>query len=343
MHGSPLRKQRLAVLARDSRTFEVICIAAIIVALFASYVWAQKNVKIEVDGQVISVATTATTVAGVLEAAGIKLHERDVTLPGLNETIRDGTVIVVKRAVSLSVVADKKTWKVKTSRETVGEVLEELGLVIGPRDEVSHGLAARVVDGMVIRIVRVTEKRQVKQVTIPFKEEVRKDRNMDRGRTRVLAEGREGLKEQEILVTYKDGKPVSKKVVSERVISRPVKRVVAVGMRKPLRTLTTSRGTYRYRDSHVMLATAYEPGPTSCGRYADGYTSIGLKAQYGVVAVDPDVIPLRTRLYIEGYGLAIAGDTGSAIQGNRIDLCFNTLEEALRFGRRRVRVYLLEP
>ncbi|HHV61302.1 MAG TPA: DUF348 domain-containing protein [Firmicutes bacterium] len=343
MHGSPLRKRWLAVFAHDSRTFEVVCIAAIIVALFASYVWAQKNVKIEVDGQVVSIATTATTVAGVLEAAGIQLHERDVTLPGLDDTIRDGTVIVVKRAVSLTVAADKKTWKVKTSRETVGDVLRELGLAIGPKDKVSHDLAARVTDGMAIRIIRVTEKRQVKQVKIPFKEEVRKDRNMDRGRTRVLVEGKEGLKEQEILVTYEDGRPVSQKVVSERVVSKPVNRVVAVGVRKPLRTLTTSRGTYRYRDSRLMLATAYEPGPASCGKYADGYTSIGLKAQYGIAAVDPDVIPLRTRLYIEGYGPAIAGDTGSAIQGNRIDLCFNTLEEALRFGRRRVRVYILEP
>jgi 3D (Asp-Asp-Asp) domain-containing protein len=60
------------------------------------------------------------------------------------------------------------------------------------------------------------------------------------------------------------------------------------------------------------------------------------------VAVDPRVIPLRSRLYVEGYGLAIAGDTGRAIKGNRIDLGFNTYREAMRFGRRSVIVHILE-
>jgi 3D (Asp-Asp-Asp) domain-containing protein len=92
----------------------------------------------------------------------------------------------------------------------------------------------------------------------------------------------------------------------------------------------------------IMEATAYDPGPISCGKYADGYTAIGMKAEKGVVAVDPRVIPMRTRLYVEGYGLAIAADTGGAIKGNRIDLCFPTYQEALRYGRRTVKVYLLD-
>jgi 3D (Asp-Asp-Asp) domain-containing protein len=73
----------------------------------------------------------------------------------------------------------------------------------------------------------------------------------------------------------------------------------------------------------------------------DGTTSIGLRAGYGVVAVDPELIPLRSVLYIEGYGRAIAGDVGSAIKGRRIDLGFEKAREAYRFGRRVVRVYIL--
>ena len=69
---------------------------------------------------------------------------------------------------------------------------------------------------------------------------------------------------------------------------------------------------------------------------------IGLKAGPGIIAVDPRVIPMRTKVYVEGYGYAIAGDVGSAIKGNRIDVCFNTVREALNFGRRRVRIYILE-
>jgi 3D (Asp-Asp-Asp) domain-containing protein/peptidoglycan hydrolase CwlO-like protein len=88
----------------------------------------------------------------------------------------------------------------------------------------------------------------------------------------------------------------------------------------------------------TMEATAYsalEPGLTDT-------TASGLKAQRGVVAVDPGVIPLGTRLHVEGYGYAIAADTGSAIKGNRIDLCFNTLEEVYAYGRRTVRVEILD-
>ncbi len=89
----------------------------------------------------------------------------------------------------------------------------------------------------------------------------------------------------------------------------------------------------------TMVATAYsprEPGLTEA-------TASGMRATKGVVAVDPRVIPLGTRLHVEGYGNCIAGDTGSAIKGNRIDLCFDTLEEMNAFGGyRTVRVEILD-
>ena len=62
----------------------------------------------------------------------------------------------------------------------------------------------------------------------------------------------------------------------------------------------------------------------------------------GVVAVDPSVIPLGTHLYVEGYGYAVAGDTGGNIRGRRVDLCYNTYDEAIRFGRQQVRVFILD-
>ena len=92
----------------------------------------------------------------------------------------------------------------------------------------------------------------------------------------------------------------------------------------------------------IMVATAYDPGPRSCGRYASGWTAIGMRAGKGVVAVDPSVIPLGTRLYIEGYGPAVAGDVGRAIKGRRIDLGYGTYREAIAWGRRTVRVYVLD-
>ena len=100
----------------------------------------------------------------------------------------------------------------------------------------------------------------------------------------------------------------------------------------------TSRGALRYTNVMVMEASAYLPtdGGGSC------VTATGLPAQHGVVAVDPDVIPLGTRLYIPGYGLAIAADTGGMIEGDMIDLCMEDYDDCIQFGRRDIDVYILE-
>ncbi len=99
-----------------------------------------------------------------------------------------------------------------------------------------------------------------------------------------------------------------------------------------------SRGIPRYRAAYTMRASAYLP---SDGGGA-GITATGMAARRGVVAVDPNVIPLGSRLYIPGYGEAIAADTGGAIVGNTIDLCMESYDEAIQFGRRSVEVYVLE-
>lgn len=96
-----------------------------------------------------------------------------------------------------------------------------------------------------------------------------------------------------------------------------------------------SRGSIR------MLATAYCPCSSCCGSNS-GSTATGLPAGKGVVAVDPRVIPLGTKLYISEYGEAIAGDTGGSIVGQRIDLGFNSHSEALAWGKGWVVVEVIE-
>jgi 3D (Asp-Asp-Asp) domain-containing protein/peptidoglycan hydrolase CwlO-like protein len=92
-----------------------------------------------------------------------------------------------------------------------------------------------------------------------------------------------------------------------------------------------------------MVATAYYAfGKGGNDINGNGITATGLQAGKGIVAVDPSFIPLGTRLFIEGYGIALAADTGGWIKGNRIDLCFNTLEECFRYGRRRIYVYPIQ-
>ncbi|MEO6912399.1 MAG: 3D domain-containing protein, partial [Candidatus Baltobacteraceae bacterium] len=98
-----------------------------------------------------------------------------------------------------------------------------------------------------------------------------------------------------------------------------------------------SKTSYTAAGAVRMVATAYTAGCSGCS----GITATGYRAGHGIVAVDPRFIPLGSRLYIPGYGVAIAGDTGGAIRGNRIDLGFNSLSDAIQFGRRNVVVYRL--
>ena len=106
----------------------------------------------------------------------------------------------------------------------------------------------------------------------------------------------------------------------------------------PEEVVETPQGYIAYSQMMGMEATAYLPTDGS----AEGLTAMGIPATYGIVAVDPDIIPLGTRVYIPGYGEALAADTGGAIQGYRIDLCMEDYGEAMDFGRRNVTVFVLK-
>jgi 3D (Asp-Asp-Asp) domain-containing protein len=149
-----------------------------------------------------------------------------------------------------------------------------------------------------------------------------------------------------------DGEPgtVTKTLEVTRVLNRVIKRRVLKEVRNSGQDtiilmgrggFQQSRGAFYRRAVKRMLATAYDPSPATIGRGATGRTYTGRIARFGVVAVDPRVIPLGTLLYVEGYGFAIAADIGSAIKGNRIDLCYASKRKADAYGSKYVRVHIL--
>jgi 3D (Asp-Asp-Asp) domain-containing protein len=190
---------------------------------------------------------------------------------------------------------------------------------------------------MAIRVLRVVEKVMVKKEAVDFRIVRRPSRLMRPGVVRTLQAGSPGQRQRIYRVVFKNGTPVSRSLIHEEVVVRPKDQIVLVGDR----TLS-SRGYFTSRSVMHMHATGYDPGPRSCGPRSNGYTATGMKAGYGVVAVDPKCIPLGTRLYIEGYGFAVAGDVGRAIKGHRIDLGFDTYSSAMRFGRKHVSVHILQ-
>lgn len=233
---------------------------------------------------------------------------------------------------------DGRRLHLKTRRPTIIDVLEKARVRLGPLDEVWPPLYSPVYDGQTITVARVTVREESVVEELPYRTVVRRTRSRWQRYPILKQHGQAGRVQSEYRVVYRDGKPVRRTLLSRRVLEGSVTRIVEV----PANRVLSSRGALGGRRVLQMIATAYDPGPKSCGPRATGRTCIGLRAGHGVVAVDPRHIPLRTRLYIEGYGYAIAGDVGSAIKGNRIDLGYATRREALRFGRRRVTVYVLD-
>ena len=162
-------------------------------------------------------------------------------------------------------------------------------------------------------------------------------RSVGLGRIVKANDGKDGSVTKVFKVTKVDGKVVSKDLIREE-------KVPAVNAKFHIGSggYQSSRGASSFKKVKTlrMNASAYEPGVASNGRWA-GTTTLGVTPRYGIVAVDPRVIKLGTLLYVEGYGFAYAADTGSAIKGNRIDLCFATNAQCNRFGRQAVTVHVL--
>lgn len=163
-----------------------------------------------------------------------------------------------------------------------------------------------------------------------------------RGSVKKQNDGKDGQVVKTYTQIYIDGKLAEERLnTTERV--EPVAATFVMG---PHGYQVSRGGTYTRNRVVTMKSTAYTPS-AGRGSKATYRTATGRKAQYGVVAVDPKVIPLHTLVFVEGYGFAVAADTGGAIKGNIVDVCLATEKECRNWGRREVQVHVfrekLEP
>lgn len=296
-----------------------------------------KTVRIKVDGQTITLQTRALTVQGALEEAGVVLQKADgYELVGEEEKLNDGATIEVTRAMPVKVWKAGRTTEYTIGRKTVRDVLNAVG-VDYKGFQVYPGLDTEVTPDMTIHIISPTNKLTTETRDIPYEVEMRNNDNLPRGRQNVISPGQNGQEK----VTYREIKVGSETVRQElnrEVLSEPVPEIVEVGTGNNLNMIETSRGFVRYRSARTVEASAYTMAEGS----GTGLTSTGVVPYHGVVAVDPDVIPYGTRMYIPGYGFAMAADCGGAINGNTIDLFMEDYGDAISWGRRDVTVYFLE-
>lgn len=300
----------------------------------AAHAHLPRYVAVSTDYGLLTVRTYGTTVAEALRDGRIEVRPEDRILPAPEARLARGMTIRIRWAFPVLLTADGRQRWVLTAAPTVGQFLAEAGVSVRPGDRVHPGLDAALRHGARVRVVRIETRVVSRAESLPYARITSPDPALPRGVTRVVSAGRPGLRIRRVAVTTADGVVVARKLVGAVTVRPPQDLIIHVGTRP----LIASRGEFAGKEYIYVEATGYAPWH---GRGVSGTTAIGLKAGYGVVAVDPDLIPLRSVLYIEGYGRAIAGDVGSAIKGRRIDLGFNTAREAYRFGRRVVRVYIL--
>jgi 3D (Asp-Asp-Asp) domain-containing protein len=178
---------------------------------------------------------------------------------------------------------------------------------------------------------------RTERVVLPFSTSYKTSREVAAGEERIVTPGKQGFVERTFEVTLFQDKFAGRQLVKV-VRQEPVNRVVLRGV-DGFSLPEGARGRYVRARTLTMVATAYD-----CSRRSNGgstRTATGEKLREGIVAVDPDVIPLGTVLYISGYGMAIASDTGGSIHGHRIDVCFESRSKVNEWGRRSVTVQVL--
>jgi 3D (Asp-Asp-Asp) domain-containing protein len=183
-------------------------------------------------------------------------------------------------------------------------------------------------------ILAYEEKFIIQDEEMPFDSEQKIDTNLVPGQIRVISQGVNGVKRSVWLLTVIGDQEIKREVVSSQVLNKPVKKIIATN---PI-TVTATRK--QALSSELVPKEEFEVESTAY-TFTGNNTATGISPRVGIVAVDPRFIPLGTKLYIEGYGYAVAADTGGAIKGKRIDVFLNSIKECVAWGRRRVKVYIL--
>ena len=336
------------------------------------------KVLLTIDGETEEYHTTAETVGEFFQKEGLEFSKHDEITQNNAEDIRDNIEIEVEKAFPVVVKNGKddeeKLWT--TGGGTVKELLKENDISYEKKDKIKPGLKKKVKEDMEISITKVKKEEEKEEESIPFETEEEEDSSLEKGKTETKQEGKEGTVVKTYEVTYENDKEVKRKEIDEKVVEEEQNEIIAVGTKEepkpepkkekkseeksetkseensepkaePTKSSADSSDDSSSSESSsggkemTMEATAYGPDCSGCSGVSA--TGMNLKdSSAKVIAVDPSVIPLGSRVWVEGYGEAVAGDTGGAIKGNRIDVLYPSESEAGSWGRKSVNVKVLD-
>lgn len=310
-----------------------------------------RQITINDNGTKKDVWSTKANVADLLKDENITTRPQDVLNVALDTKLKNGLEVNINRAIQLSLQNGAKKDTVWTTKTKVSDLLAEKNIKLDQDDRVSPAKDSNLKEKMTVEVTYVNSKAEKKNEQVKFVTVYKEDDSLNKGVEKVVQEGKNGKKVVEYKVTFENGKEKKRDVIKENVTSNKTDKVVVRGTKEkvvatPVSNVSTSSATSSSSSSasstpsggktYKMESTAYSGGGTTA-------YGINLSANPGlkVIAVDPRIIPLGSKVWVEGYGEAIAGDTGGAIKGNIVDVYFPNESQCYSWGRRMVTVKVL--
>lgn len=295
---------------------KIICVTIILILISGIGVMAVnedlKDVKIVLqNGYEMTALTSKAIVSDILEENNIVLEDNQKTIPDLNEQITSG------QSIKITDKSYNEVQIAKISEEGAKTSLEQLLENYAP----------------------ITEKIVVEQVTIPYETVTKNSQASGNTTDKVLQEGKDGLKEITYKVKYQNDVEIEKTVISEKVITEPVDKIVQVQKKVTSRGASTTRASSATGGTTYKV-TAYCPCSKCCGK-TNGMTASGTKATAGRTVAASSKFAFGTKLNIGGHIYTVE-DRGGAVNGNKIDIFVNTHAEALQWGVRYLTVSVVQ-
>ena len=308
------------------------------------------TVTVVADGMAKStVVYEGQTIADALQACGVTVDSNDKLTAPTTKQVSADMVIEVTRQHAVKFTADGETKNLLVEDTTVSALLAEQGITLGKDDVVTPDLSTKITADTDVTVQRVKYEEVTAEEAIPFTETVTNDSSLPRGVTRVDVQGQDGVQKVTRRNKIVDGVVTESTVLSSTVLKEAVNQVSRVGTKDPNGYATIeSDGTVYDQNGNQVNYTKLLTG--KCSAYTGGgITATGAPAAFGRVAVNPNIIPYGTKLFIcspDGkvvYGYAVASDTGGACMRNTIiaDLYYDTLSECYQIGVRNMNVYIL--
>ncbi len=332
-----------------------------------------QDVEVIYRGKSFSVKCADCTVAEAIELAGITLSGAETVTPALDSKVSENTVIEIVADSYVVLTADGEVMEIATKAKTVEEFFEDISFTLGKDDILDTDLSAEIYDGIEISVKRVEYKEEVRTEYIDYEFITEETEDMYLGVTSVERYGEEGEKEVTYKCKYVDGVFESDELIKEEIIKEPVNQLELVGTYvepeydepdydydydydygydsdSSYAPPSGNSGAFTDHNGNKVSYTSVLTGSSTAYYAAEGaYTATGVPVHVGGVAVNPDIIPYGTSLYIVStdgskvYGYATAVDTGSALMSGEalVDVFYPTYDDCVYWGRCDVTVYIL--